>query len=70
MTKNFRRTVEPTLWDSATHPSNAELSVDFDVFMRDDDGVREALIRFIKFGFVTVVNSPPTLDGTKVVSER
>ena len=68
---NFRREVEPTLWDSTTHPTDAESSVDFDAYMSDGDGgVRDALVRLVRFGFVNVVNSPPTLEGTKIVSER
>ena len=71
LAENFRREVEPTLWDSATRPTDAESSVDFDAYMSDGDGgVRDALVRLVRFGFVNVVNSPPTLEGTKIVSER
>ena len=70
LAENFRREVEPTLWDSTTHPTDAESSVDFDAYLSSSDGVRDALVRLIKFGFVNVVNCPPTMDGTKIVSER
>ena len=67
---NFCRTTEPLLWDSNCQPSENYYSIDFDFYMGQNAGLKEAMIKLIKHGFCTVVNSPKTFQGTQIVSER
>ena len=70
LSKNFHRSYEPILWDSANHPTTSDTSVDYDFYVKSNEGLAKAMTCISRFGFCNVVNSPPTFEGTKIVSQR
>lgn len=67
---NFHRSFEPILWDSANPPTSNDTGVDYDLYMKSNEGLAKALTCISKFGFCNIVNSPPTFEATKNVSQR